>query len=50
MSCEFWEFDKWYLYGYCLYFSKEKMGGHRWNIIEGLSQTLKICQIRGGLI
>ena len=26
------------------------MGGHRWNIEEGLSQTLKMCQMRGGLI
>ena len=25
------------------------MGGHRLNIKEGLSQTLKLCQMRGGL-
>ena len=26
------------------------MGGHRWNIEEVLSQTLKMCQMTGGLI
>ena len=26
------------------------MGGHRWNIEKGLSQTLKICQMRRDLI
>ena len=43
---KFWKIDKWYSYEYCLYFSKKKMGGggHRWNIEEGLSQTLKMCQ------
>ena len=31
---------------------RKKMGGHLWNIEEGLSQTfdLKMCQIRGCLI
>ena len=47
---KFWKIYKWYLYRYSLYFCKNKMGGHRWNIEEGLSQTLKKCQMRGGLI
>ena len=47
---KFKKIDKWYLYGNCLYLSTEKIGGHRWNIKEGLSQTLKICKIRGDLI
>ena len=25
-SFKFWKIDKWYLYGYCLYISKKKMG------------------------
>ena len=37
------------MYGY-YYFSKKIIGGQRWNIEEGLSQTLKMCQMRGGLI
>ena len=46
-----WEiFTVFYLYGYCIYSSKKKMGGHLWKIEEGLSQTLKMCQMRGGLI
>ena len=24
-----------------------KNGGHRWNVQEGLSHTLKMCQTRG---
>ena len=47
---KFWKIDKWYLCGYCLYFSMKKMGGHGWNIEEGLSQTLKMCQMGVGLI
>ena len=45
---KFWKIDKWYLYGKCPYFSKKKMWGHCWITEGGLSQTLKMCQIRGG--
>ena len=28
----------------------KKIGGYSWNIEEGLSQTLKMCQMRGSLV
>ena len=45
---KFWKSDKWSLYGYCNILEKKR--NHRWNIEEWLSQTLKMCQMRGGLI
>ena len=48
---KFWKIDINDIYmGIVFILVRNKWGGHRWNIEEGLSQTLKLCQKRGNLI